>query len=81
MSLSKSDLLQIGNVVDEKLDKQNGLITERFDDVEKRLKTINKDLRYVKKTVSVLVERSDREETLLKRRVVRIEKHLILPQN
>lgn len=71
--LTKLDLKQIGNVVDERLE-------QRLGPVEKGLKTLKKDLRYIKKTVSVLVDRSDREETLLKKRVTRIEQHLALPE-
>ncbi len=65
MVLTKSDLQQIGSVVDNKL--QAGL------------KPIKKELRYIRRTVEVLIGRSDREETLLKRRVSKIERHLGLP--
>lgn len=43
--LTKSDLNQIGNVVDEKLDY--------------KLKPIKKDLRYLKKTVDLIVKNYD----------------------
>ena len=70
MSLTKSDLKQIGNVVDERLEVK----------LELKLRPIKKDIRYIKKTASVLVGRSDREETQLKKRVSRIEHHLALPE-
>lgn len=63
--LTKSDLVQIGSVIDEKLGP-----------VKKDLGTLKKDVRYLKKTVSVLVNRADREETSLGKRVKRIEEHL-----
>lgn len=60
--LTKSDLQQIGNVVDEKLDI--------------KLKPIKKDLRYLKKTMDVLVDRTDKEDVSLGKRVTRIGEHL-----
>lgn len=68
--LTKNDLDQIGNILDKKLD-------EKLDSkLEAKLKPIKKDLRYLKKTVDILVERTDREETNLGKRVTRVEKHL-----
>lgn len=66
--LDKNDLKQIGNVIDERLEVK----------LEQKLKPIKKDLAYIKKTVSVLVNRTDREETQLKKRVKRIEDHVDL---
>lgn len=39
---------------------------------------LKKDVSKIKKDVSVLVVRTDREEVLLQKRVTRIEKHLEL---
>lgn len=72
MALTKLDLRQIGDVVDEKINK-------RLLPIENGIKDLKKNLRYVRKTVEVLIGRSDKEETLLKRRVSKIERHLGLP--
>lgn len=60
--LTKSDLQQIGSVVDEKLDS--------------KLKPIKKDLKYLKKTADVIVKNYDEGDVLLGRRVKKIEDHL-----
>lgn len=63
--LTKSDLNQIGNVVDEKLDH--------------KLKPIKKDLKYLKETVNIIAKNYDEGDVKLERRVKRIEQHLALP--
>lgn len=60
--LTKTDLNQIGNLIDEKFDI--------------KLKPIKKDLRYLKKTVDILVDRTDNEDVALGKRITRIEEHL-----
>ncbi len=62
--LTKSDLNQIGIVIDSKLDT--------------RLKPIKKDLRYVKKTVDIIVKNYDEADVKLESRVRKIEQHLAL---
>ncbi|MBI4091975.1 MAG: hypothetical protein HY427_02110 [Candidatus Levybacteria bacterium] len=83
--LTKSDLQKIGSVVDDrletKLEKKLEPIKKDLTDVKKDIKYLRKKVNKIDKTVSVLVERSDREETLLKQRVKRIEEHLDLPRN
>jgi len=64
--LTKSDLQQIGNLIDKSLDKK----------LDIKLKPIRKDLGYLRKTVDILIDRTDREDMSLKKRVVKIEEHL-----
>lgn len=58
----RKDLSQIGNVVDEKLDR--------------KLKPIKKDLRYLKKTVDLIVKNYDEADVKLHRRVRKIEEQI-----
>ncbi len=60
--LTKSDLNKIGNVVDEKLDH--------------RLKPIKKDLKYLKKTIDIVVQKYDEGDVKLERRLRKVEDHL-----
>ncbi len=60
--LTKIDLNQIGQVIDEKLDS--------------KLKPIKKDLRYLKKTVDLIVINYDEGDIKLERRVKKIEDHI-----
>lgn len=60
--LTKTDLSQIGNVIDEKLDS--------------KLKPIKKNLRYLKKTVDLIVKNYDEGDVKLDRRVRKIEEHI-----
>ena len=65
--LTKNDLNQIGQVIDEKLDN--------------KLKPIKKDLRYLRKTVDLVVKNYDEGDVRLERKVKKIEDHLGLPSN
>lgn len=60
--LTKSDLSQIGNVVDEKLDS--------------KLKPIKKDLKYIKKTLDIVVQKYDEGDVKLERRLRKVEDNL-----
>ena len=66
--LTKSDLEQIGNVVDEKLEV-----------VKKDLKYLKKKVNRIDKTVSIVVRKYDEGDVRLEKRVRRIEDHLDLP--
>ena len=70
MALTKSDLQQIGNVVDERLEVK----------FEEKLKPIKKELRYIRKTVSIIAKNYDEGDVKLDRRVRRIEQHLALAE-
>lgn len=72
--LTKIDLSQIRDVVREEVDT----IVDKKLDV--KLKPIKKDLKYLKKTLDVFIDRTDREKTKLEKRVVRIENHLNISQ-
>lgn len=62
MALTKKDLSQIGQVVDQKL--------------EVRLKPLKKDIGKIKEDVSVMLNFLDREDVKLGKRVSRIEDSL-----
>ena len=64
--LTKSDLNQIREVVNEEVDVV----------VEKKLKPVKKDLRYLRKTVNLIVKNYDEGDVVLGRKVKRIEDHL-----
>jgi len=68
--LTKNDLKQIASVVDERLEVK---LEEKL---ESKLKPIKKDLRYIKKTVSIIVKNYDEADVKLDRRVGRIKGHL-----
>lgn len=68
--LTQNDLNQIGNVIDKKLEEKLDL----------KLKPAKRDLSYIRKTLSVFIQRTDREQTNLNKRVTRIETHLDLSQ-
>ena len=70
--LTKSDIQQIGDVVDQKLNK-------RLDPIEKGIKSLKKDMRYLTKTVDIIAKNYDLEDAKLKVRVSKIEHHLGLP--
>jgi len=77
--LTKSDLSQIGNVIDEKLDP----IKKDLKTVQGGLQTVQKDLKYLKKkvnridkTVSLTVKNYDEGDVRLERRVRKVEQHI-----
>lgn len=78
--LTKTDLNQIGSVIDQKLEpikKELGQVGQVIDEkLEKQLKPIKKDLRYLKKTVDLIVRDYDEADVKLQRRVSKIEVHL-----
>lgn len=78
--LTKTDLNQIGQVVDEKLTpvrNELGKIDQVIDEkLEQKLKPIKKDLRYLKKTVDIIVKKYGEADVKLQRRVRRIEDHI-----
>lgn len=47
--------------------------------LDKKIEPLKKDVKFIKKTVSVLVNRTDREETQLGKRITRLEEHAGLP--
>lgn len=88
--LTKTDLQQIGKVIDEKLDiklkpiktdvgvlKQDltGL-TQGITNLQKDMKDVKKDLKYIKKSVNLVVKNYDEGDVMLGKRVTKIEEHL-----
>jgi hypothetical protein len=69
--MTKSDLQQIGNVIDERLDIK----------LEQNLKPVKKELRYIKKIVDIIAKNYDEGDVKLDRRVKQIEQHLALSNN
>lgn len=65
--LTKTDLNQIRGVVHEEVDV---VVEEKL---ESKLKPIKKDLRYLKKTVDIIVRNYDEADVKLQRRVKKIE--------
>lgn len=81
--LTKTDLSQIGSLIDEKLDlklkpikKDLAGLAEGVTNLQKDMKNVKKDLKYVRKTVTVIVKNYDEGDVMLGRRVRKIEEHL-----
>ncbi len=68
--LTKTDLSQIRGVVHEEVDV---VVEEKL---EKKLKPIKKDLRYLRTTVDLIVKNYDEADVKLERRVRKIEHHV-----
>lgn len=68
--LTKTDLNQIRGVVREEVD----VVVEQK--LEKKLKPIKKDLRYLRTTVDIIVKNYDEADVKLERRVKKIEEHV-----
>ena len=79
MPLTKSDLQQIGNAVDERLKKRLGPIELRFTPIEKDLKYLKKKINKMDKTLDAVARNYDEGDVALGKRVKRIETHLNLP--
>lgn len=65
MALTKSDLNQIGNVIEDKLKP-----------VKKDLTDVGKRVRKIEKTVDLVIDTFDRDIIGLRKRTDRIEQHL-----
>lgn len=71
--------MKVQNEINE-LDDRMKNVEIRVDGVATDVKDVKKDIKYLKKTFDVLVDRTDREETQLNKRVAKIESHLNIPQ-
>ena len=67
--LTKDDLIAIGQVIDQRLDK-------RLEPFTKDVRSMKSDLRKVQKDVRVMLAVLDRADVELSKRVERIEQHL-----
>lgn len=81
--LTKSDLKQIGNVVDQRLEqglepikKDLGSLKEDVGNLKEDMKYLKKKVNRIDKTVSLVVKNYDEGDVKLARRVKRIEEHL-----
>ncbi|MEK7451180.1 MAG: hypothetical protein AAB662_04565 [Patescibacteria group bacterium] len=70
--LTKSDLSQIGNVIEEKLEP----IKKDLTGLKKDVKYLKKKVNRIDKTVSLTVKNYDEADVKLGRRVTKIEAHL-----
>jgi hypothetical protein len=84
LMLTKTDLNQIGQVIDERLDSK---LKQELEPIKKDLTDLKKDAKYLKKkvnrideTVNLIVKNYDEADVKLQRRVRRIEHHLALPE-
>lgn len=67
--LTKTDLKEIGNLLDERLDKKFKI----------ELKPIKSDISKIRKDIDAIISLFDREYVNIRQRVERIEEHLNLP--
>lgn len=74
--LTKKDLLEIGKVVDERLEQK--LEDKLEQKLDQKLEPIKKDLSYLRKTINLVIKDYDEREVKLSRRVTKIEDHLNL---
>jgi len=74
--LTKSDLKQIGEVIDERLEAK---LEQKLEPIKKDLKYLKKKVNRIDKTVSLTVKNYDEGDVRLERRVRKIELHLDLP--
>lgn len=86
--LTKTDLNQIGQVVDARLEKGLEPVKKDLIILKSDVTILKKDVKYLKKkvnridrTVSLTVKNYDEGDVRLERRVKIIEKHLDLPEN
>ncbi len=71
--LSKLDLSQIGKLI---RDETKPIIQQELVPVKKDISSLKKNMRYVKKTMDVMIDLFDRQDIRLNKRVEKIEAHL-----
>lgn len=82
--LTKSDLKQIGTIVEEKVGpirRDVASVKEDVASVKEDVKYLRKKVNRIDKTVSIIVKNYDEGDVQLGRRVKTIEDHLGLPKN
>ena len=82
--LDKNDLIEIKSLFHDEIQSELGPMRKKISEIdtviENKLKPIKKDLRYLRKTVSLIAKNYDEGDVKLERRVKKIEQHLALPQ-
>lgn len=71
--LTKTDLQQIGKIVDDRLDQK---LDEKLEPIKKDLKYLKKKVNRIDKTVSLTVKNYDEVDVRLEKRVRKIEEHI-----
>jgi hypothetical protein len=79
--LTKSDLQQIGGLLDKKLEekleqKLEEKLEQKLSPIKKDVQNIKRQVQYIHKTVSLIVKNYDEGDVKLAKRVDRIEEHL-----
>lgn len=74
--LTKSDLNQIGEVIDSRLDRK---LDSALSPIKKDLKSLKKDVKYLKKSVDLIVKNYDEGDVKLDKRLKKVEHHLNIP--
>lgn len=73
--MTRDDLAQIGELLDRKLEEK---LEQKLEPIEKELKKHGKVLRSLKKDQGTMLDMLDKEQMSQRKRLVRIEKHLMI---
>ena len=75
--LTKTDLKQIEGIVQGVVrNETRQIIQQELEPIRKDTKTLKKDMRYVKKTIDIMVRMFNEDNVKLRKRVEKIEDHL-----
>jgi len=75
--LTKTDLKQIEGIVQGVVrNETRQIIQQELEPIRKDTKTLKKDMRYVKKTIDIMVRMFNEDDVKLRKRVEKIEDHL-----
>jgi hypothetical protein len=74
--LTKNDLNQISELLDERLDVK---LDVKLEPIKKDIKFLKRDVSRIKKTQDTMLDLLDREQMQQRKRIVRLEEHVGLP--
>ena len=75
--LTKTDLKQIEGIVQGVVrNETRQIIQQELEPIRKDTKTLKRDMRYVKKTIDIMVRMFNEDDVKLRKRVEKIEDHL-----
>ena len=74
----KSELTSEVKLMRMRLESRLETIENKLKDSDIKLGNVEKDLKYVKKTIEVMIKRFDEDDAALRKRVEKIEEHLNL---